>query len=93
MIQSAQQPPSLLKKLCVVARMEERGSSAELAGQDCPGTNPFDSARKDARKGNRRKRARSHARSKERPLPDSAKRPALLSRLAKLCELIIRIRK
>jgi len=72
-------PPSLLKKPCVVARMEERGPPAEWAGQDSPGTNPFDSARKGAKKGKRRKGARSHARSRERPLSDSAKRPALPS--------------
>jgi len=63
--------------------MKERGPPAEWAGQDSPGTNPFDAAKKGAKKGNRRERARSQARSKERPLPDSAKRPALPSGPAK----------
>jgi len=71
-----QSPPvSFLKKPCVVVQMEERGSPAEGGGQDSPGTNPFDSAKK----GNRKKRARSQARSKERPLPGSAKIAALPS--------------
>jgi len=39
-------PPSFLKRPCVVAWREERGSPAEWAGQDWPGTNPFDSAKK-----------------------------------------------
>jgi len=47
-------PAALLKKPCVVARMEERGPPAEWAGQDWPGMNPFDSAKKGAKKGNRR---------------------------------------
>jgi len=76
-------PSSLLKKSCVVARMEERESPAEWAGQNSPGTNPSIPQRKAEKKGECSKRAKSQARSKEKPLPDSAKRPALPSRPGK----------
>ena len=72
-------PPLTFEKALCCGLDGRAGSPAEWTGQNSPGTNPFDSAKKGTKKGNHRERARSQARSKERPLPDSAKRPALPS--------------